>query len=208
FSLTNTASTTATKVDFVKGPSNGTAGTVLAPPVTVQVQDASGKAVSGPFTVTLTLGTNPGNATLGGTTTVTTDASGLATFSDLKVSSPGLGYTLVASSAGLPPAPSSAFSQFATQLVFTRQPSDGNVNTPTNAPAGVTVEAQDSNGRPLEGIPITMAIGNNPGGGVLGGTTTLMTGADGRATFSNLTINKQGRGYTLVASSSTAGPST
>src|SRR5262249_54090412 len=124
------------------------------------------------------------------------------------VSSPGLGYTLVASSAGLTRAPSSAFSQFATQLIFTRQPSDGNINTPINAPAGVTVEAQDSNGRPLEGIPITMAIDNNPGGGVLGGTTTLMTGADGRATFSKLTINKQGRGYTLVASSPTAVSST
>src|SRR5262249_39172824 len=154
---------------------------VLAPPVTVQVQDASGNPVSGKFTVALALGNNPGDATLGGTTTVTTDASGLATFSDLKVSSPGLGYTLVAKSGGLTPAPSSAFSQSATQLVFIRRPSDGNINSPINAPAGVTVEAQDSNGRPLEGIPITMAIDNNPGGGVLGGTTTLMTGADGRA---------------------------
>ena len=41
-----------------------------------------------------------------------------------------------------------------------------------------------------------MAIGTNPGGGTLSGTTTVAAVA-GVATFSNLSINKAGTGYTL-----------
>jgi len=47
--------------------------------------------------------------------------------------------------------------------------------------------------------PITLAIGNNPAGGTLGGTLTVNAVA-GVATFSDLSINNVGTGYTLVAS--------
>jgi hypothetical protein len=46
-----------------------------------------------------------------------------------------------------------------------------------------------------------MAIGANPGAGTLGGTTSKVPVA-GVATFNNLSINKSGGGYTLVASTS------
>src|SRR5262249_25140190 len=45
---------------------------------------------------------------------------------------------------------------------------------------------------------VTVAIGSNPGGGTLSGTTTVAAVA-GVATFSNLSINNHGTGYTLTA---------
>ena len=47
---------------------------------------------------------------------------------------------------------------------------------------------------------MTLAIGTNPGGGTLAGTKTKAAVA-GVATFSDLSINKIGRGYTLTATS-------
>ena len=50
--------------------------------------------------VTLSLATNPGSATLGGTLNVKA-VNGVATFSGLTINNPGMGYTLKASSTGL-----------------------------------------------------------------------------------------------------------
>jgi hypothetical protein len=50
-------------------------------------------------------------------------------------------------------------------------------------------------------ISISMAIGTNPGGGILAGTKTVPTAA-GIATFSDLSIDQPGDGYTLVATGS------
>ena len=45
---------------------------------------------------------------------------------------------------------------------------------------------------------VTLAIGTNPGGGTLSGTLTV-TVSGGVATFSDLSIDKAGSGYTLAA---------
>ena len=68
---------------------NGTTG------VKVTVQDQFGNPRSGD-SVAIAIGTNPSLGTLGGTLTRTTDASGVATFDDLTIDNPGLGYTLTA----------------------------------------------------------------------------------------------------------------
>jgi len=47
---------------------------------------------------------------------------------------------------------------------------------------------------------ITLTIGTNPSTGVLSGATTV-SAASGVATFSNLSIDKAGTGYTLSAAS-------
>src|SRR5207247_10705656 len=46
---------------------------------------------------------------------------------------------------------------------------------------------------------VTVATGTNPGGGTLSGTPTVAA-SGGVATFSDLSINKSGNGYTLTAS--------
>ncbi len=91
----------------------------------------------------------------------------------------------------------------ASQLAFSVQPTNttaGGVISPA-----VTVLVQDSGGNIIttgagSAASVTMAIGSNPASGVLGGTLTV-NAVSGVATFSTLTINTQGTGYTLSASS-------
>ena len=73
---------------------------------------------------------------------------------------------------------------------------------------GLVVGAEDQFGNPtaLTGS-VSVAILNNPGGSTLGGTTTV-TASGGVATFSGLTLNMVGHGYTLQASDSLAGTAT
>jgi hypothetical protein len=95
----------------------------------------------------------------------------------------------------------------ATHLVFTVQPSN-TVAGAAIAPA-VQVAAANAAGStdPTFVNSITVAIGANPGGGTLSGTTTVSAVA-GVATFSNLTISNAGAGYTLIASTPTRTPAT
>jgi adhesin/invasin len=81
------------------------------------------------------------------------------------------------------------------------------VQQPSTTPAGaqfvprVSVRVVDANGNTVPSFtgPISVAIGNNPSGGSLIGTTTVNAVA-GTATFTNLAINQAGSGYTLVFS--------
>src|SRR4029077_7331320 len=70
------------------------------------------------------------------------------------------------------------------------------------APA-VQVSAQDGLGNtdPTFTGNLTVALGTNPGGGTLSGTTTVAATA-GVGTFATLTIDKVGTGYTLTAAAS------
>ena len=61
--------------------------------LTVRIQDSLGNAASG-GTVTVALGNDPGDAALIGTQTVPVE-NGLATFTNLSLSEPGTGYTLL-----------------------------------------------------------------------------------------------------------------
>lgn len=86
----------------------------------------------------------------------------------------------------------------ATKLSFTVQPSSA------TARAGIApaVAIQDASGNTVTSATgaVTVALGANPGGGTLSGTTTVNP-VNGVANFSGLSINKAGIGYTLVASS-------
>lgn len=95
---------------FLHGPSNATAGESIAPPVTLQVEDAFGnpRTEDDSTTVTMTFGTNAGGGTLSGTTAQTAK-NGIVTFPDLAVNKAANGYTLVALSASLSSAPSGKF---------------------------------------------------------------------------------------------------
>jgi len=87
----------------------------------------------------------------------------------------------------------------ATKLAFIAQPS--NVPAGVAVAPGVQVAVEDTSGNIVAGAanPITIAIGTNPSSGTLGGTVTA-TPVKGIATFSNLSINAAGTGYTLTAS--------
>jgi len=93
------------------------------------------------------------------------------------------------------------FAVQASALSFVTQPTRTIANQ-TISPA-VQVKATDSSPVPaaLPFIAITISIGSNPSGGTLSGTLTQTTDATGVATFNDLSIDKAGSGYTLMASS-------
>jgi hypothetical protein len=96
---------------FLQEPTGGFAGDVIAPPVLVAVEDAFGNIVtSSSATVTVAFGANPGQGPLGGTLSEPV-LSGVATFADLTVAVAASGYTLVATSPGLPPVTSTTFNE-------------------------------------------------------------------------------------------------
>ncbi|HKC46486.1 MAG TPA: hypothetical protein VKB63_02715, partial [Gemmatimonadales bacterium] len=191
----------ASRLVFAVPPGTTTAGATLAPAVTVTALDAGGNIVTN-FTsdVTIALGTNPGNGTLSGTVTVTAVA-GVAMFSTLSINKSGLGYTLNASSGSVTAATSAPFTinpGAASQLAITVQPT--NTTDGGNLTPAVQVTAQDGFGNTASGFTgdVTLGIQSNPSGGTLSGTPTK-TAVAGVATYSDLSIDKTGGGYTLVA---------
>ncbi|HYG76614.1 MAG TPA: Calx-beta domain-containing protein, partial [Planctomycetota bacterium] len=89
--------------------------------------------------------------------------------------------------------------QVATKLAFSVQPS--NTQAGSSISPAVKVAIQDASGVTVSTATnaVTIVIGTNPGTGTLGGTLTV-NAVSGVATFSNLSIDKAGTGYTLVAS--------
>src|SRR5438046_2099867 len=173
------------------------------PAVRVAARDEAGNIVTG-YTglITVALGANPGGGTLAGTTSVNA-VSGVATFSTLSINNPGTGYTLVASASGLTGATSTSFNITpppATHVAFTTQPQTTQAGQTMPA---VRVSALDDAGNVVTGFTglITVALGANPGGGTLAGTTSV-NAVSGVATFSTLSINNAGNGYTPTASAS------
>ncbi len=134
--------------------------------------------------------------TLNGTKTLTTDATGKATFSGLSMSTVGAGYTLTASSSTLT-TQSTAFNVTPAALAvlsFTVQPA----STTAGSTLGlVTLKATDTYGNVISGASIGVSLTS----GTLNGTTPLSTSA-GLAVFSDLSINLVGT-YTLKATSGT-----
>src|SRR5439155_202489 len=192
---------TATQLAFTVPPSNTVAGAAISPAVRITALDPAGNPVPS-FTgsVTVALGNNPGGATVSGTLLVAA-VGGVASFGDLSLNRTATGYTLTASGGGLGPVTSTAFDitpGTATRLAFTQQPTTtvaGGVISPS-----VQLSALDPAGNlvPTFTGNVTVALGNNPGGGTLGGTTTVAA-VGGVVTFSDLTLDKTAPGYWLTA---------
>jgi hypothetical protein len=196
----------AAELVFTGQPRTTVAGAAISPSVQVTVQDAFGNTVTGDTTrITLAIATNPGGGTLSGTRTRNA-LNGIATFSNLSIDKVGGGYTLAATATGLPVATSASFNVTpapVARLAFTVEPS----RTPRNtviAPA-VQVTALDAFGNTATTFTGSITLAITPGTGSpsagLGGTSTRAA-AGGIATFSDLTIDKQGTGYTLTATAS------
>src|SRR5205814_765138 len=195
---------------FTQQPSTTVAGAAISPAVQVTAFDAAGNAVPGfTGTVTVALGSNPGGSTLSGTTTVAA-VNGVASFSPLTLDKTDTSYALIATAAGLIGTTSSGFNitpGAATQLVFGTQPST-TVADHQISPA-VKVRALDVLGNLVPGFTgsVTVALGTNPGGATLSGTTPVAA-VSGVATFFDLSLNKTGTGYALTATASGLAPVT
>ena len=155
----------------------------------IRIRDAAGNAVAkGGVQVTAAL--EGAGGVLGGTRTVATDAEGVATFTNLSLSGSAGTYTLLFAAPGLTAVASEGITLKAgapATLAIVEQPA-------TTAQSGViltrqpVLQFQDADGNPVgqAGVPVSAAI--QSGGGLLGGTATVLTNGSGRAAFVNLSI--------------------
>ena len=154
--------------------------------------------------VTVAIANNPGVSTLGGTLTVAA-VNGVATFSGLTLNNAGNGYTFQATASGLPTITTGSFNvtspvvNSANQLlVHSLSPA----SLSPGSPFTVVIYAVTSGGiiDSTYSGNVTLALASNPGGStsLLGGTLTVAA-VNGVATFSGLTLNNAGNGYTLRA---------
>ena len=155
--------------------------------------------------MTITLLNNPGGsaATLGGTTV--NAAGGVATFTGLTLKQAAVGYTFQVTGGTLTPAN--------TTTALTVTPGTASqVNVATDVPSTVSAGNPFSIVAAIEdafGNVVTTAAAEvitltpvNPAGvsGVTYGGSLTATTASGLATFSNLTVNKTGMGYSYLLS--------
>ena len=175
-------------------------------PVVVDAEDEFGNIATtyiGPVTITLANGATG----LGGTDTVDAVA-GVATFTNLSIATDGtynlLGSTPAGSIPALlttsPPSTPIVIVGAATQLYIIQQP-------PSPVQAGSTfgflVGADDEFGNPTTIFTgnVSVAIEANPGGSNAAGVAETVPVIGGEASFSGLTLNKVGMGYTLKVTS-------
>jgi hypothetical protein len=131
---------------------------------------------------------------------------GVATFEGCKVDKVDgelPDYTLTATSGTLPSTISNSFTITpgpAAKLAFGQQPTDAAAGASINPAVTVRVEDNFGNVVDTDTRQVAIAIDTNPSSGTLSGTASVNAVA-GVATLSDLSVDKAGTGYTLVASS-------
>ena len=189
-----------TQLAITTQPVGGASGASLATQPVVEIRDAQGNRVTTDKTTQVTAAIQTGGGTLGGTTSVLTSGSGVATFTNLMITGLVGSRTLQFSSAGLTSVTSSAINitvGTATQLAITTQPVGG--ASGASLATQPVVEIRDAQGNRVttdNTTQVTVAI-QSGAGGTLGGTTTV-TASSGVVTFAGLTLTGTvGENYVL-----------
>jgi hypothetical protein len=143
-----------TTLGFVQQPTTTAINTAIAPPVAVAMQDQNGNTITNFIGgISLGLGSNPGQGTLSGTTTVNA-VNGIATFSNLSINNVANGYTLAASSSVGPTGTSAAFN--VTPYPISVSLFDPLIGVTSTLPGTFTL----SNPAPAGGVVVSLASSN------------------------------------------------
>jgi alpha-tubulin suppressor-like RCC1 family protein len=192
----------ATKITLTTAP-NPTAVNRVAFAVqpVVQLQDASGASVrqSG---VSIIATINSGAAVLGGTTTVATNASGVAAFSDLSIAGPVGPHTLEFRSGSLASASASISTSAgaAAKMIY----AGGDAQTTVaggDSPVQPSVRVVDADDNPVTDYAVTFRV-TSGGGSVLDSMPLTLAGGQAVTTW---TLGVSAGGNTLVATAPLAG---
>lgn len=206
FTLNNTSQTVAVAfnagaaAEYVVTSSNNSPAAGAGVTITAQLADSGGNPVHTSGKIVTWSKTGSGGSF--GSATSTTNANGVASVTFTTGTVAGTVYTVTATDNTAVTGNSSNITTVAgtfSQLVFGQQPTN-TVAGQTITPA-VTVIEQDANGNTIasdNGTHITISILSNPSAGTLSGTTNVAV-SGGIATFSSLSINNTGNGYTLQA---------
>ncbi|MEE8422825.1 MAG: SwmB domain-containing protein, partial [Dehalococcoidia bacterium] len=184
---------------------NAVAAVAISPAITVEVRDAFENVVTtNSQDVSVAILNNAASGTLSGTTTQSA-SSGVATFSDLNINKTGTGYTLrftyvpgnLASSQTVDSTTFNITTGGAAQIAIQTQPGGGTGGTAWSQQPVALIQDADGNTVTSDSTTeVTVSINNNAGSGTLSGTVTV-TAASGVVTFTGLSIDKAGIGYTL-----------
>ncbi len=183
-------STAATNVTITVQPSaSPVSGVALTVQPVLQLRDVLGNAVAQAGVTVMAGIITSGTSTLGGTTSVVTDANGAAAFHTLSViGNAGAVSTIAFRSGGLPDIYSSAVTivgSAGTHLGITTQPSTTIVTGVAFSTQPVIQILDDSN-NPFHQPSVTITAVKGSGSATLGGTLTAITNSLGVATFTDL----------------------
>ena len=205
-------------------PAQAQSGAPLSPQPVIQLRDGSGNVVQQPgVVITATVSqagagsavssAEPGperlaapddslaRATLGGSTQATTNAQGIASFTNLSISGTAGTYTLTFSAPGMTPltsAPITLGPGTATQIAIAVQPpASAQSNAPLPVQPQVQVRDAAGNDVPQAGVQVTAALESGPAGGAVGGNTSATSNGSGRAVFSGLSLSGPAGAYTI-----------
>jgi hypothetical protein len=192
-SLTDAASTFTVNAAIVATltiqtqPTYTVAGVVITPPIEIVAKDAFTNIVSGVSVVATKLN---GTGVLSGTTTKSTNSSGVAIFNDLSIDLVGTDKTLrfTAGAIGVNSAVFTITNTSVATLTIQVQPSNtvaGAVISPS-----IQIKAVDAHNNVISGLSIGVTL--QTGTGTLSGTKTRTTNGTGIATFNDLSINSVG----------------
>jgi hypothetical protein len=189
FTATGTAGV-ATNMTITAQPSaSAPSGAAFAQQPVIQIRDSGGNVVA-EAGIVVTASIASGGGTLGGAFDATTNASGVASFTNLSITGTVGDRTLQFAAPGIAPATSGVIAitvGAATQLTLTSQPSAASASGAVFAQQPA-IQLRDGGGNAVAqtGVVVTATIAS--GGGTLGGTPTATTGASGLATFTDLSI--------------------
>ena len=220
----NEGPASATRLAITTQPSSGAqSGVAFSTQPVVQLRDASGNSVS-QSGVSVTASIASGGGFLGGATTVATNASGQATFTNLQITGALGDRTLSFTSGALTATTSSTINVNTagaeTQLFIATQPSDATSGAPFVQQPVIQLQDASGNNVSKAGVDVTVELASGsgdltgagairPGGALSAEETrarglpsrasraTVQTDANGIASFTSLTITGQ-LDHTLV----------
>lgn len=193
------------KLVFQHQPTTTVAGQTIGNPLVVLVEDSTGHVITTDNSeVEIGISSGPGGSTLDGTLVVNA-VNGVATFSDLDITTAG-SYKLVASDDGFSNTISNSFT------ISPDVPASLSIQQDTShvvagaKMSAIKIEVLDQFGNLTTNsrTPVVLSIGSGPNGGAITGTVSVVP-ANGIATFSTLAFKKAGQ-YTLAANDAGATP--
>jgi len=186
----------ANQLAVQQSPTTAGTGQALNPSIQIAIEDQYGNVVtSNTSTVSIAVASGPGGFAAGSTTSVAA-VSGVATFSNLVLDTPGT-YTLKATDGTLTSVTTGNIVVAATpsKLVYQQTDSIGTAGQALSPSFTVAVEDSLGNVVTSDTSMVTIAIASGPGG-FASGSTTSVAAVNGIATFSNLLLDTAGT-YTL-----------
>lgn len=191
-------------VVFAGSPQSTVVNTAFGTNLQARVLDTNGDPVAGvSVTFTAPQVTNLPTGTFTGqvpTATAITDANGVATAPVLTANTVAGSFTVTATIGTLTANFNlTNIAAAASKLTYLQQPTTTTAGQPITPAVRIGIVDQFGN-LTNSTAAVTIALGNNPTSTQLNGTLTV-NAIGGVATFSNLSINKAGTGYTLVATS-------